>query len=76
MGTVHVKRAGGHPGHMFGVFKAPDGTVWVTSNQDFKQVTAGDPKKGVTQADLDATLRTISKTRNGPQHRVSQRGFD
>jgi hypothetical protein len=60
VGTVDVQRAGGHPGHMFGVFKAPDGTVWVTSNQDFMQVTAADPKKGVTQADLDATLRTMT----------------
>ena len=60
VGTVDVQRAGGHAGHMFGVFKAPDGTVWVTSNQDFKQVTAKDPKKGVTQADLDTTLRTMT----------------
>lgn len=60
VGTVDVQRAGGHPGHMFGVLKAPDGTVWVTSNQDFKQVAPADPKKGVTQADLDVTLRSMT----------------
>jgi hypothetical protein len=60
LGSVDVQRAGGHPGHMFGVFKAPDGTIWVTSNQEFKQVNASDPKKGVTQADLDTTLRTMT----------------
>jgi hypothetical protein len=54
----HKDRSG--PGHMFGVFKAPDGTVWVTSNEEFKQVRPSDAKKGVTQADLDATLREFT----------------
>jgi len=74
VGIVDVQRAGGHPGHMFGVFKAPDGTVWVTSNQDFKQVTASDPKKGVTQADLDTTLRTMTAGVYGVK--PSKGGFD
>jgi hypothetical protein len=45
---------------MFGVFKAPDGTVWVTSNEDFRQVKGSDPKAGVTQADLDRTLKVLT----------------
>src|SRR4029077_4334425 len=75
VGIVDVQRAGGHPGHMFGVFKASDGTVWVTSNQDFKQVTASDPKKGVTQADLDTTLRTMTAGVYGVKP-DSKGGFD
>ena len=31
---------------------------------------------GACHVYTDATLRTISKTRNGPQHRVTQREFD
>jgi hypothetical protein len=31
---------------------------------------------GACHVYTDSTLRTISKTRNGPQHRVTQRGFD
>jgi hypothetical protein len=59
LGSVDVQNANDH-GHMFGVFKAPDGTVWVTSNEDFRQVKASDPKAGVTQADLDRTLKVLT----------------
>ena len=44
LGGLHVARQrrraapGGGIGHMLGVFKAPDGTIWVTSNEDFHQV--------------------------------------
>ncbi len=37
VGSVDVQHGGGI-GHMLGVFKAPDGTTWVTSNEDFRQV--------------------------------------
>lgn len=59
VGSVSVQHGGGI-GHMLGVFKAPDGTTWVTSNEDFRQVKASDPKLGVTQADLDTTLKTMT----------------
>lgn len=59
LGNVDVQHAGGI-GHMFGVFKAPDGTTWVTSNEDFRQVNPSNAKAGVTQADLDATLKTMT----------------
>ena len=59
LGSVDVQHAGG-TGHMFGVFKAPDGTTWVTSNEDFRQVSPSNAKVGVTQADLDATLKTMT----------------
>ena len=59
LGSVDVQHAGG-TGHMFGVFKAPDGTTWVTSNEDFRQVSASNAKAGVTQADLDATVRQMT----------------
>ena len=59
LGSVDVQHAGGI-GHMFGAFKAPDGTTWVTSNEGFRQVTPSDAKVGVTQADLDATLQTMT----------------
>ena len=36
VGSVDVQHGGGI-GHMLGVFKAPDGTTWVTSNEDFRQ---------------------------------------
>jgi hypothetical protein len=59
LGSVDVHHGGGI-GHMLGVFKAPDGTTWVTSNQDFRQVSPSDAKVGVTQADLDATVRQVT----------------
>jgi hypothetical protein len=59
LGSVDVQHAGG-TGHMFGVFKAPDGTTWVTSNEEFRQVSPSNAKAGVTQADLDATLKTMT----------------
>jgi hypothetical protein len=59
LGSVDVQHRGGI-GHMLGVFKAPDGTTWVTSNEDFRQVSPSNAKVGVTQADLDATLKTMT----------------
>jgi hypothetical protein len=67
LGSVDVQHGNG-TGHMFGVFKAPDGTTWVTSNEDFRQVKPSNAKVGVTQADLDTTLKTMTgelyKTQN------------
>jgi hypothetical protein len=59
LGTVDVQHKGG-PGHMFGVFQAPDGTTWVTSNEGFRQVSPSNAKVGVTQADLDTTLKQMT----------------
>jgi hypothetical protein len=59
LGSVDVQHGGGI-GHMYGVFKAPDGTTWVTSNEDFRQVSPSNAKAGVTQADLDATLQKMT----------------
>lgn len=59
LGSVDVQH-GSNSGHMFGVFKAPDGTVWVTSNEEFRQVRPSDAKKGVSQADLDNTLKQMT----------------
>jgi hypothetical protein len=59
LGSVDVQHGGGI-GHMLGVFKAPDGTTWVTSNEDFRQVSPSNAKVAVTQADLDATLKTMT----------------
>ena len=59
LGTVDARHGGGI-GHVYGVFKAPDGTTWVTSNEDFRQVNPSNAKAGVTQADLDATLKTMT----------------
>lgn len=58
LGSVDVQH--GNNGHMFGVFKAPDGSIWLTSNEEFKQVKASDPSKGVTQADLDGAMRNMT----------------
>jgi hypothetical protein len=58
LGSVAVPH--GRSGHMFGVFKAPDGTTWVTSNEEFRQVSPSNAKVGVTQADLDATLQEMT----------------
>jgi hypothetical protein len=49
LASVAVQYARG--GHMLGVFKAPDGTIWVTSNENFRQVSPRNAKAGVTQAD-------------------------
>jgi hypothetical protein len=59
LGSIDVQHGGGI-GHMFGVFKAPDGTTWVTSNEDFRQVSPSNAKTGVTQADLDATVKNMT----------------
>jgi len=59
LGSVDVQHGGGI-GHMLGVFKAPDGTTWVTSNEDFRQVNPSNAKVGVTQADLDATVKQVT----------------
>jgi hypothetical protein len=59
LGSVDVQHGSGI-GHMLGVFKAPDGTTWVTSNEDFRQVSPSNAKVGVTQADLDATLKQMT----------------
>ena len=59
VGSVDVQHGGGI-GHMLGVFKAPDGTTWVTSNEDFRQVNPSNAKTGVTQADLDATVKQMT----------------
>jgi hypothetical protein len=59
LGSVDVQHGGGI-GHMLGVFKAPDGTTWVTSNEDFRQVSPSNAKVGVTQADLDATVKQVT----------------
>jgi hypothetical protein len=45
---------------MLGIFKAPDGTAWITSNEDFRQVSPSNAKAGVTQADLDANVRQMT----------------
>ena len=45
---------------MFGAFRAADGTTWVTSNEEFRQVTGSGPQGAVTQADLDATLHELT----------------
>jgi hypothetical protein len=59
LGSVDVQPEKG-PGHMFGAFRAPDGTVWITSNEEFHQVKASDAKAGVTQADVETKLRELT----------------
>jgi len=60
LGSVDVQH-GNSSGHMFGVFKAPDGTIWVTSNEEFKQVMPAKADNGVvTQAQLDYTLHLMT----------------
>jgi hypothetical protein len=71
LGSFDVQHDGG-PGHMLGVFKAPDGTTWVTSNEDFRQVSPSDAKVGVTQADLDATVKQMT---GEVYHTQDLRGF-
>lgn len=71
LGSVDVQHQGG-TGHMFGVFKAPDGTTWVTSNEEFRQVNPSNAKAGVTQADLDATLQKMT---GDLYHTKDLRGF-
>jgi hypothetical protein len=61
LGSVDVQHKNHNgPGHMFGVFKAPDGSIWVTSNEEFKQVRPSYGKPHVTQADIDATVREFT----------------
>jgi hypothetical protein len=61
LGSVDVQHKDhSGPGHMFGVFKAPDGTIWVTSNEEFKQVRPSYGRDHVTQADIDATVREFT----------------
>jgi hypothetical protein len=71
LGSVDVQHGGGI-GHMLGVFKAPDGTTWVTSNEDFRQVSPSNAKVGVTQADLDATVKQMT---GEVYHTQDLRGF-
>lgn len=60
LGAVHVDPKNGGSGHMLGVFKAKDGTVWVTSNEEFRQVHASDKSKGVTQGDVDRVVKEMT----------------
>jgi hypothetical protein len=67
LGSIDVQHGGG-PGHMFGVFRSPEGRVFLTSNETAREVThpGGGP---VTQADLDAAVRTMTADvyrRSGP----------
>ncbi len=66
LGSVNVEH--GNSGHMFGVFKARDGTIWITSNEEFKQVMPAVADKGVvTQEHLDYTLRNMTAEVYGVQ---------
>jgi hypothetical protein len=60
LGSVDAQRTTGGTGHMLGVFKAPDGSVWVTSNEDFARVRGSGPKGEVTERDVDATVRKLT----------------
>lgn len=59
LGSVDVQPPSG-TGHMLGVFKAPDGSVWVTSNQDFTRVHGTGPGGSVTQIDVEGALRDVT----------------
>jgi hypothetical protein len=66
LGSVNVEH--GDNGHMFGVFKAGDGTIWITSNEEFKQVMPAKADNGkVTQEHLDYTLRNMTAEVYGVQ---------
>lgn len=65
LGSVDVHPKGGGTGHMLGVFKAPDGSVWVTSNEEFRRVRPADAAKGVTQADLEVTIKEMTAATYG-----------
>jgi hypothetical protein len=66
LGSVNVEH--GDSGHMFGVFKARDGTIWITSNEEFKQVMPAKADNGVvTQEHLDYTLRNMTAEIYGVQ---------
>lgn len=59
LGSVDVQHE--KNGHMFGVFKDPAGKIWVTSNEEFKQVVPAKSDNGVvTQAHLDYTLMNMT----------------
>ncbi len=60
IGSVDARPDDGSIGHMFGVFKAPDGSIWVTSNENFEEVQGTGPKGAVTQADLDSKIRDLT----------------
>ncbi|WP_280154699.1 hypothetical protein [Piscinibacter sp. XHJ-5] len=60
LGSVDVQPRSGSIGHMLGVFQARDGSVWVTSNEDYRRVPGSGPKGAVTQADVDAVLRDMT----------------
>lgn len=60
LGSIDVQRSNGATGHMLGVFKAPDGSVWMTSNEDFARVRGSGPRGAVTQADVDDAARKMS----------------
>jgi hypothetical protein len=66
LGSVNVEH--GDSGHMFGVLKARDGTIWITSNEEFKQVMPAKADNGVvTQEHLDYTLRNMTAEVYGVQ---------
>jgi hypothetical protein len=66
LGSVNVEHK--DSGHMFGVFKARDGTIWITSNEEFKRVMPAVADKGVvTQEHLEYTLRNMTAEVYGVQ---------
>jgi hypothetical protein len=68
LGSIDVQHGGGI-GHMFGVFRSPEGRVFLTSNETAREVTGTGARGAVTQADLDAAVRTMTAEvyhRSGP----------
>jgi hypothetical protein len=60
LGSVDVQPPNGSIGHMLGAFRSPDGRVFVTSNETFREVTGTGRNGQVTQADLDAAIRDLT----------------
>jgi len=60
IGSVDARPPNGGIGHVFGVFQGKDGSTWVTSNEEFRQVQGSGLKGAITQEDLDSTLRDMT----------------
>lgn len=74
LGSINVGH-GNATGHMLGVARANDGSVFITSNEDSYAVNGTGPDGAVTNADIDRVAREAIRDVYGRESDDALRGF-